>query len=291
MDLSRLELFFAAANSDNFTQAAAKTNVAQTTMSKYIAQLEEELGVRLFYRTTRECSLTEAGHLFYNNAKDLVRDYESLRKQLQQITGNELTIGVFGEFFDLSILSDFRDAHPEIELRVIFDDKETLYDQLMRSRIHGILIPDILVPSTIKRSSIRSVNVLSGDACLFCSKESLDKYGSPAGVITALPYVTKAREKEYHEECRNILRKQFGASFSDVTIVESQAKQKLLVELSQGFCIMLMQEAEGSANLVPFSVRDFFNETLQLYYSVRHTPDSLRTFIDYVNNTFPHRIQ
>ena len=43
MDLSKLDLFFAAANSRSFTQAAEKCNVAQTTVSKYIAQLEEEL--------------------------------------------------------------------------------------------------------------------------------------------------------------------------------------------------------------------------------------------------------
>ena len=75
MDISKLDLFFAAANSESFTQAAEKCNVAQTTMSKYIAQLEEELGVKLFYRTTRECSLTEAGHTFYNGAKEIITMY------------------------------------------------------------------------------------------------------------------------------------------------------------------------------------------------------------------------
>ncbi len=90
MDLDKLELFYAAANSRSFTQAAEKCNVAQTTMSKYIAQLEEELGTKLFYRTTRECTLTEAGHTFYNGAKDLRRDYDDLKKQLQQVTENEL---------------------------------------------------------------------------------------------------------------------------------------------------------------------------------------------------------
>ena len=49
MDIDKLELFYAAANSRSFTQAAEKCNVAQTTMSKYIAQLEEELGTKLFY--------------------------------------------------------------------------------------------------------------------------------------------------------------------------------------------------------------------------------------------------
>ena len=103
MDLNKLELFFAAANSRSFTQAAEKCNVAQTTVSKYIAQLEDELGMKLFYRTTRECSLTEAGHTFYNGAKDLVKDYDDLRKQLQQVNENELRIGIYGEFFEKNV--------------------------------------------------------------------------------------------------------------------------------------------------------------------------------------------
>ena len=123
MDISKLDLFFAAANSESFTQAAEKCNVAQTTMSKYIAQLEDELGVKLFYRTTRECSLTEAGHTFYNGAKELKKDYDDLTRQLMQVAEDELKIGVYGEFFDLSILSMFSKSHPEIEHQTSLSQK------------------------------------------------------------------------------------------------------------------------------------------------------------------------
>jgi DNA-binding transcriptional LysR family regulator len=138
MDLNKLDLFFAAANSNSFTQAAEKCNVAQTTVSKYIAQLEEELGMKLFYRTTRECFLTEAGHTFYNGAKELVKDYDDIRKQLQQVNENELRIGIYGEFFDLSILGNFRKTYPDVELKVSFDTRTNLYDQLNRRKIHVI---------------------------------------------------------------------------------------------------------------------------------------------------------
>ncbi len=282
MDISKLELFFAAANSENFTQAAEKCNVAQTTMSKYISQLEEELGVKLFYRTTRECFLTEAGHTFYNGAKELKRDYSTLVNQVRNVTDNILTIGIYGEFFDLSILSNFKDLHPEIELKVVFDEKEALFDQLRRRKIHAILIPDILVVGSYLNPVFRSIDVVSRDAYLYCSKKALKQYGNIDKLITELPYITKAKEKEYHDYCRNILLQQFGTSFRDVTIVESKAKQQLLIELSQGFGIMLRPEADDSDDIASFSLKDVFSETLQLYYSIKHLPPSLRKFTDFI---------
>ena len=285
MDLNKLELFFAAANSRSFTQAAEKCNVAQTTVSKYIAQLEDELGMKLFYRTTRECSLTEAGHTFYNGAKELVRDYDDLRKQLQQVNENELRIGIYGEFFDLSILGNFRKTYPDIELKVSFDSRTNLYDQLKRRKIHAVLIPNILVAEALKDHSLRMVDVLSGDAFLYCSEAATKKYGSIQEVIRSLPFVTKSQERNYHEYCRRILQRTFDASFENITVVESQAKQSLLTKLSQGFSIMLEKEADDTEGLYAYSLQGVFNETLQLYYSIKHVPASLWAFINYIKNS------
>ena len=288
VDIDKLDLFFTAANSGSFTQAAEKCNVAQTTMSKYIAQLESELGVKLFYRTTRECTLTEAGHTFYNGAKELRRDYEDLRRQLQQVTENELKIGVYGEFFDLSILGKFRESYPDIELKVSFDSRTNLYDQLRRRKIHAVLIPNILVSEALRDHSLRTVNVLSGEAFIYCSKDAIQKYGSIAEVIRNLPFVTKSQEVRYHDYCRRILQRTFDVSFDKITIGESIAKQHLLTELTQGFSIMLEQEASDCADLYAYSLQDIFNETLQLYYSVKHVPASLRAFINFINEVTFH---
>ena len=285
MDLSKLDLFFAAANSSSFTQAAEKCNVAQTTVSKYIAQLEDELGMKLFYRTTRECSLTEAGHTFYNGAKELVKDYDGLRKQLQQVNENELRIGIYGAFFDLSILSNLRKTYPEVELKVSFDSRTNLYDQLKRRKIHAVLIPNILVSEALRDHSLRMVNVISGDAYIYCSESAAKKYGSIQGVIRNLPFVTKSQERSYHEYCRRILERTFDESFENVTVVESQAKQLLLTKLSQGFSIMLDKEANDTEGLCAYSLQGIFNETLQLYYSIKHVPASLWTFINYINSS------
>ena len=285
MDLNKLDLFFAAANSRSFTQAAEKCNVAQTTVSKYIAQLEEELGMKLFYRTTRECFLTEAGHTFYNGAKELVKDYDDIRKQLQQVNENELRIGIYGEFFDLSILGNFRKTYPDVELKVSFDTRTNLYDQLNRRKIHAVLIPNILVSEALRNHSLRMVDVISGDAFLYCSESAAKKYGSIQGVIRNLPLITKSSELSDHEYCRRILQRTFDASFESVTVVESPSKQSLLTKLSQGFCIMLENEASDTEGLYAYSLQGVFNETLQLYYSIKHVPASLWTFINYIKDS------
>jgi DNA-binding transcriptional LysR family regulator len=283
MDLSKLEFFFAAANSENFTQAAEKCNIAQTTMSKYIAQLEDELGVKLFYRTTRECSLTEAGHTFYNGAKELSKDYDNLKRHVRKASGDDLNIGIYGEFFDLTILEKFRAAHPDIRMRVSFGTKDELYDRLFRRKIHAILIPDILALGIPRKNSLRKVEILSGAPCLYCSKTALEQYGTLQNVVRELPYITKATESSYHEYCSRIIDESIGTTFRKITTVESIAKQRLLLDLAQGFAIMLKKEApEDKSNLYEYSLEGKFNETLELHYSAKHVTDSLNKFIKYI---------
>ncbi len=286
MDISKLELFFAAANNESFTKAAKECNVAQTTMSKYIAQLEDELGVQLFYRTTRECFLTEAGHIFYSGARELLNDYYSIEKQVQNVNDNELTIGIYGEFFDLSILRRFKKDHPEIELKVIFDDRINFSDLLNRRKIHAYLVPDILVTNDSRNPSFRSVNVAAGEANLYCTKEVMERYGTIENVVRNLPYLTKASVHEYHDSCRNLFLDNYGYTFKEIIVTESRAKQQLLLNLSQGFAIIVESELDDPDNLTCHPLNGLFDETLQLIYSIKNMPSSLKTFIDYINASY-----
>lgn len=73
MNTSQVECFVRVAEALNFQQAAEALHISQPAVSKQIAALEDELGARLFVRTTRTVKLTQAGELFLADARNLLR--------------------------------------------------------------------------------------------------------------------------------------------------------------------------------------------------------------------------
>ncbi len=89
-----LKYFVVAANHLSFTQAAAELHVTQAAISKQIKQLEETLGVALFYREKQRISLTEAGELYL---KSVVKILDDLNKLTQKVRGLGQSIDSFSD--------------------------------------------------------------------------------------------------------------------------------------------------------------------------------------------------
>ena len=70
MELRVLNYFLAVAREENFTRAAQMLHVTQPTLSRQIAQLEEELGVELFTRSNHNIILTESGMILKHRAQE-----------------------------------------------------------------------------------------------------------------------------------------------------------------------------------------------------------------------------
>lgn len=125
MDLRLFRSFLEVAETRNFTRAAARIHLAQSALSQQISLLERDLGVRLFHRTSRSVTLTEAGTALVPLARDLLRRTERIRAEMDALAGLErgtLLIGLLQTptpVFDIvDLLGTFRDAHPGIELHV-----------------------------------------------------------------------------------------------------------------------------------------------------------------------------
>jgi DNA-binding transcriptional LysR family regulator len=72
MELRQLRYFIALSEELHFSRAAKRMHVSQPPLTRQIRQLEEELGVALLYRTTRKVELTDAGHVFANEARQII---------------------------------------------------------------------------------------------------------------------------------------------------------------------------------------------------------------------------
>lgn len=84
MDRYLLRYFLAVAELGSFSKAAAKVNVTQPTLSVGIAKLEEQVGARLFERTTRRVSLTPAGSRFLTHARRITQEYEAALREVAE---------------------------------------------------------------------------------------------------------------------------------------------------------------------------------------------------------------
>ncbi|SEF30358.1 DNA-binding transcriptional regulator, LysR family [Amycolatopsis pretoriensis] len=116
-----MRTFVAAADAGRFQDAAAELAVTQQAVSKRIAALEKSLGARLFTRTARGAVLTGDGRAFLPHARELLR---AELRALASVRGGPLRVDVIGRRLrPASLLRQFHEAHPDIELEVV-----TLFD-------------------------------------------------------------------------------------------------------------------------------------------------------------------
>ncbi|MEU2618316.1 LysR family transcriptional regulator [Streptomyces sp. NPDC007157] len=123
MDLRAVRTFVAVAESGQFQEAAAVLAVTQQAVSKRIATLEKELGVRLFSRTSRGADLTVDGRTFLPHARELLLAEERATASVRS-GRRPLRVDVVGaRLAPAALLRGFHEAHPEIALDVV-----TLFD-------------------------------------------------------------------------------------------------------------------------------------------------------------------
>lgn len=126
--LSGLLAFVHAAETGSFVAASEKLAVSASAISKSVARLESELGVRLFNRNTRRLSLTEEGTLFFERARRIVGELEAAESELSRMSDiprGKLRVSVpaIGYRMLMPFLPEFVARYPEVELDLDFNDR------------------------------------------------------------------------------------------------------------------------------------------------------------------------
>src|SRR5574342_684376 len=97
MDIRHLEYFSEVAEQLSFTKASQMLHVSQPSISKAIKNLEGELGVPLFYRSSKQLELTDAGKAVLMNAKKVLEAFKNLTLELtdlMDLKSGEIRIGI-----------------------------------------------------------------------------------------------------------------------------------------------------------------------------------------------------
>jgi len=130
MDWDKLKIFHAVAEAGNFTKATYILNLSQSAISRQIQSLEQELKTQLFERHARGLSLTENGEYLFKTAREVIsklKDVESTLMDKKNKLSGKLTVTTvvsFGTTWLTPRIQEFMKLNTEIEIELIFDDKE-----------------------------------------------------------------------------------------------------------------------------------------------------------------------
>jgi DNA-binding transcriptional LysR family regulator len=172
-----MQTFAAVVDAGSFVRAAESLDISKAAVSRYVADLEGRLGVRLLHRTTRKLSLTEEGRAFHARCKALLGELEAAESEITaqsaQASGLvKINVPVsFGILHLAPLWSDFMAANPRVALDVTLSDRvvdlvDEGYDLAVRI-------------GSLPNSSLISRKLASTRVVLCASPAYLKKHGRP----------------------------------------------------------------------------------------------------------------
>ena len=142
MNIKQLEAFTLVVELGSFTRAAKLMFMTQPAISFQIKALEEQLGLQLLERAERSVFLTEAGKLVYTEAKKILASNRSILDYVAQLRGlnkGTLILGastIPGEYLLPQFLGEFKQMHPEIELKLEIGSTQRITELVLAREVH-----------------------------------------------------------------------------------------------------------------------------------------------------------
>lgn len=148
MELRVLNYFLAIAREENFTKAARQLHITQPTLSRQIADLEEELGVKLFIRSNHNIILTEDGLLLKQRAKEILSLTDKTKRdflQKKNVLAGTVSIGS-GEYrstqYLAKIIAEFRKLYPKVSYELYTGNTLNIRDYIERGLLDVGLVSE-----------------------------------------------------------------------------------------------------------------------------------------------------
>ncbi|WP_434777636.1 LysR family transcriptional regulator [Neisseria sp. Ec49-e6-T10] len=173
MEIKALRYFIEVVKQNSFTRSAEQLFVTQSTVSKMIKHLEEELGVTLLVRKGKVFTLTDAGKVVFEHGQTVLAAQQQLKialSDLDKLAYGELSIGLppmVGSTYFAPILQQYRQKWPNIKLTIIEAGARTL-EELARA---GKIEVGVTVLPT-ETSTFKYLKFACSELCLLATADS-----------------------------------------------------------------------------------------------------------------------
>lgn len=177
MDLSVLQIFVEVMRHGSFAAVARERNIDPSSVSRMVAGLESELGIRLFQRTTRKLSPTEAGMTYFERVEPLIEEIQQAADIAKDISGNpkgtiRVTASVsFGLKCIVPLLPKLEKNYPELTVDLLLTDSVL---DLLTERIDIAIRLGQLTDSTLIAQRLMQTRYY-----ICASPDYLERFGTP----------------------------------------------------------------------------------------------------------------
>lgn len=288
MEIRVLKYFMAVCNEGSFYKAAESLHITQPTLSRQIAQLEEETGKKLFERTTRKVTLTNEGLLLKRRAQDILTLVEKTEQELsakEEIVEGDITIGggQIESIFDLAdIIRDFHKLYPNVHFHFVNLSSDRVIEQMESGLIDVGLV---LEPIQVDQFGFKRLKRAEKMICLMRADDPLASKDavSPKDLLDR-PVILPGRFG-----ARNQLKNWFGEDFDQVECILTNnlsANNDIFVHrgLGRSICMMPMFTSAENAELTIKPLDPPVMTRCMIIWRRDLTPTAaLAKFIEYIN--------
>lgn len=187
MEVRQFEYLLTIAREKNISRAARKLFISQPSLSKFLINLENEVGMPLFNRNRNELEITEAGQIYVSYAERFLQMMDDLKEDLAALDKTKketISLGItpwISSYIAFQIMSEFRKLHPQIVLNIIEDFGQNLFCLFSEKKL-DLVLSNITPPVLSRISDTDGWLKVLPDRLLVVVPKSLSRnYGLDAG--------------------------------------------------------------------------------------------------------------
>lgn len=291
--LAAMQIFITVVESGSFSECARRLGLSQPSISRQVNNLEDQLGIRLLQRTTRRISLTEAGHLYYEKAREIQRAVTEAHQAIsgfKETPSGTLRVSVPYTWMEMKIaphLGEFLTNYPDIKLDIRCNDtrQDMVADKL-----------DVVIRvGQANDSSYIAVPLAPIEMKLVASQEYCKSHGTPNTVsdLHNHKFITFEDFDTYIYEVIDIPTE---IKVNSTLLSNSVASMIMATKQGVGLCLIpepLIQTEMKSGELVEVLPETNFQlkglavqQAFAMYSSRKQIPAKVRAFLDFFKVRF-----
>ena len=246
MELRQLRYFVGISEAGSLLKASARLHIAQPALGQQMAALEQELGAKLFDRSSRGVTLTDAGRIFLEHAQLVLADIERARAAVREsaaVPSGDVAVGLpttVAQVATVPLLQACRAQLPQVRLKLVEAYSGFVHEWLLSGRLDlALLYGDQAEPALAKRPLLddRLAFISGGRAGSAGNEGGTGSAGTTLAALAQWPLVLPGREHGLRRIIDEACARE-GITLEVIAEIESLPNVKRAVEAGLGHTIL-----------------------------------------------------